>query len=293
MNQFFAPLAEPVGAIWLLMVLGLAGLLWRHQWRSALWLGFPVVLLFIVGSTSVAEMLVAAEEKPWVGGPGAGGQLTEVGRQRAASDNFQIGNLHHLSTTNPQTAAASFQPADPPADAVIALGGGQHVSHHDVLGFAMGEGGSRVLTAIELVRSGQARTLVLGGSWPMPGRTNVPAMWVVQAWVTSWELAGGAVTNLGICINTHDEAVAFRKLALVQGWLKVRLVTSALHMRRAVALFKQQGIAVTPVAADFHVQGVSQDMPFSPFPRQHRLSLMTLYMHEKIGWCLYRMKGWV
>ena len=100
------------------------------------------------------------------------------------------------------------------------------------------------------------------------------------------------MTNLGICINTHDEAVAFRKLAQSQGWSKVMLVTSALHLRRGVALFKKQGIEVTPVAADFQVLGVPQD-PFSPFPRQHRFFLLALYLHEKIGWWVYRARGWV
>jgi len=249
----------------------------------------PTVLLFIIGSTPLAEKLVASEESQWAGGAEEEkaesrkqkveitNQMTEVGGQTTGADKSEIGNRKSETTF----------------DVVVALGGGQRVSHHDVLGFAMEDAGSRVLTAIELVRSGKARTLVLGGSGPLPGRRDVPSMCVVQDWVTSWGLVGGAVTNLGICINTHDEAVAFKKLAQGQGWLKVMLVTSALHMRRSVALFKKQGIEVTPVAADFQVLGVPQDLPFSPFPREHRLFLMYLYMHEKIGWWVYRARGWV
>ncbi|HZM01724.1 MAG TPA: YdcF family protein [Candidatus Saccharimonadales bacterium] len=207
-----------------------------------------------MGSTSLTEKLISAEEQPYAGQP-------------------------HLPAL--------------PADAVVALGGDEHLSHNDLLGFAMGEGGSRVLTAVELVRLGKARTLVLGGSSPIPGRPDAPSMGVLQDWVTSWGLTAGSVTNLGICINTHDEAVAFRALARRQGWLKVILVTSALHMRRSVALFKTQGIDVTPVAADFKAAGVSPPLPLSPFPRERRLFLMTLYMHEKIGWWVYRARGWV
>ncbi len=262
MNQFLAPLAEPVGAIWLLMVLAVTWLLWRRQWRSAIWLGLPTILLFAVGSTSVAEMLVAAEEKQWAG-------ESQVGSQGSTA-----------------TGGA-------PADVVVALGGGERVSRHDLLGFAIGDGGSRILTAVQLVRLGKAGTLVLGGSWPMPANRDAPSMCVVQDWVTSWGLASGTVTNLGICINTHDEVLAFRKLAQGQGWSTVILVTSALHMRRSVALFNKQGIEVTPVAADFQVEGVSQDLPFSPFPRQHRLSLLAIYVHEKLGWLVYRARGWV
>jgi len=291
MNQFFAPLAEPVGAVWFLMALVLVWLLSRRQWRSALWLGFPLGLLFLIGSTSVAEILVGAEERPWVAGHRAAGQGRD-GLPRDPADR-QVGPTNSPSSQLP--ASSSFQLSAPTAqaDAVIALGGGLRVSHHDVLGFAMGDAGSRVLTAIALARSGQARTLVLGGSWPMPGRPHVPSLSVVQDWVTGWSLAGVVVTNLGICINTYDEAVAFRKMAASQGWSRVLLVTSALHMQRSVALFRKQGIAVTPVAADFQVQGVSQDLPFSPFPRQRRLHLLTLYLHEKIGWYVYRARGWV
>lgn len=246
----------------MLMVLAVTWLLWRRQWRSAIWLGLPTMLLFAVGSTSVAEMLVAAEEKQWAG-------ESKVGSQGSPA----IGGA--------------------PAEVVVALGGGERVSRHDLLGFAVGDGGSRILTAVQLVRLGNAGTLVLGGSWPMPAKRDAPSMCVVQDWVTSWGLASGTVTNLGICINTHDEVLAFRKLAQGQGWSRVILVTSALHMRRSVALFNKQGIEVTPVAADFQVEGVSQGLPFSPFPRQHRLSLLAIYVHEKLGCLVYRARGWV
>ena len=306
MNQFFAPLAEPVGALWCLMILGVLWLLCRRQWRSAIWLGLPTVLLFTIGSTPLAETLVAVEERQWAGNSDVRGQMTEVEKTETGNQKLEIAGQKtehgkqpggskgrkpvmadnsQLSTLNSQTNA--------PFDAVVALGGGERVSQNDLLGFAEGDGGSRVLTAVQLVRLGKAKTLVLGGSWPIPGQPDVSSMSVVQDWVTGWGLVGGAVTNLGVCINTHDEAVAFRKLARSQGWKKVMLVTSALHMRRAVALFKKQGIEVTPVAADFQVLGVPQDLSFKPFPQQHRLFLLALYLHEKIGWWAYRARGWV
>ena len=290
MYQFFAPLTEPVGTMWSLMVLGVIWLLCRRQWRSAFWLGCPTVLLFIIGSTPLPERLVAREERQWAGSSEGGGQRAEVGKtesrkQKAEISNQQsaIGNQQSVISNGFEVSAFSLQPSAFPYDAVVALGGGERISQHDLLGFAMEDGASRVLTAIQLVRSGKARTLVLGGSW----QKNM-----VQDWVSDWGLVGGAVTNLGVCMNTHDEVVAFRKLARSQGWSKVMLVTSALHMRRAAALFEKQGIHVTPVAADFQALGVPPD-PFSPFPREHRLFLLMLYLHEKIGWWVYRLRGWV
>jgi hypothetical protein len=47
------------------------------------------------------------------------------------------------------------------------------------------------------------------------------------------------------------------------------------------------------VAADFQVLGVPQDLSCSLFPRQQRLVLLSLYLHEKIGWGVYRARGWL
>lgn len=66
MHQFFAPLAEPIGALWGLMMLGVFWLLFRRQWRSAFWLGLPTAVLFVFGSTPLPEILVAREERQWV-----------------------------------------------------------------------------------------------------------------------------------------------------------------------------------------------------------------------------------
>jgi uncharacterized SAM-binding protein YcdF (DUF218 family) len=286
MPSFVAPLTEFVSVLLVLMVLGVLGLLFLRRWRSAICLGLPTVLLFVLSNTPVTEMLVAREERQWADGA----------RLSAFSSNA-------------------------PFNAVVALGGGQFVSQQEMLDFAREESASRNLTAtqlvslwkakvqvlggnwpilskrdftaIQLVRSGKAKTLVLGGSGPTSGKQNAFSESDVQDWVVSNGLVEGTVTNLGICINTHDEAVAFSKLARRQGWSKVILVTSAPHMRRAVAVFQQQGIIVTPVAADFQVLGVPRDLSFSPFPRQQRLFLLSLYLHEKIGWGVYRARGWL
>jgi uncharacterized SAM-binding protein YcdF (DUF218 family) len=267
-KPFFSPLTELLAMVWVLMALGVLWLLVRGQLRSALWLGIPTALLLLLGSTPIAESLVAAE-----GAEGkAEKQKTEM-----------------LKTGNPSPGEGPSAPVD----GVVALGGGDRISQHDVLGFAIYDGGSRLLTAIELVRTGRAKTLVLGGSGPVPSNSKLPAISVVQAWVSSWGLISGGMTNVEICFTTHDEALAFKKLKESEGRNSVLLVTSALHIRRSEALFRKQDVQVVPVAAGFQVYGVPREMPFSPFPRQQRFYLPSLYLHEKIGWCLYRWRGWV
>jgi uncharacterized SAM-binding protein YcdF (DUF218 family) len=253
--RFFAPLVEPLGAIWLVMVLGVFWLTWRRKWRPAVWLGVPSVLIFLIGSTPLVEAMVAQTERPQA-----------------------LADINRLAE----------------ADVVVALGGGYRLSENDILGFSLTGGGSRVLTALELVRRGKAKTLVLGGSVPLTGKPGAVAASLVQEWVLAWGLTTAAVTNLGLCANTHDEALRFKELSKQRGWRQVILVTSALHMPRAVAVFAAQGIAVIPVACDFQAYGVpSVQDDFSPFPRQARFHLLSLYLHEKIGWWVYRARGWV
>jgi len=254
-KSFIAPLLEPLGALWLLMALGVLWLLWRKERRSAAWLGAPTLLLLLLGSTPLAEILVRRAEQPYA----------------------------------PQSNASQ-----PPADAVVALGGGHGISNYDLLGFTTGEAGSRLLTAVALVRQGRAKTLVLGGSWPMAEGASVPQMSVVQDWVVGWHLTSGVVTNLGVCKDTHDEALACRRLQEAHGWQRVILVTSALHLRRSVAVFAKAGVEVVPVAADFQAAGVPKTPgQWSPFPRQGRLVLLSRYSHEVIGWWVYHWRGWI
>ncbi len=252
MKHFFLPLLEPVGAVWALMCLGLCWLALRKQWRMAAWVGLPTALLFLLGSAPVAEGLVARAEAEWA----------DVGGLKAE------------------------------ADAVVVLGGGAGVSSKDLYGLALNSGASRVLTGVELVRLRKGKNLVLGGSVPVAGNTGALVMERVRAWIDAWQLVHVPMITLGACRNTHDEAVAFGRLTRERHWKEAALVTSALHMRRSAAVFRKQGIEVTPVACDFQAYGVTP-IPLSIFPRQERFRLLSLYVHEKVGYWLYWARGWL
>ncbi|MGO8698209.1 MAG: YdcF family protein, partial [Limisphaerales bacterium] len=176
------------------MVLGVVWLIWRRKWRSAVWLGVPAIPIFLIGSTPLVNAIVARAERPQA-----------------------LGGINRLAE----------------ADVVVALGGGYYLSENDLFGFSVTDGGSRVLTALELVRRGKAKALVLGGSVPLAGKPGVVATSLVQDWILASGVTTVAVTNLGLCANTHDEALRFKELSTQRGWRKVILVTSALHVPRA------------------------------------------------------------
>jgi hypothetical protein len=68
-------------------------------------------------------------------------------------------------------------------------------------------------------------------------------------------------------------------------------VFAAFHLKRAVAVFRKQGVTVVPVGCDFHDNG--KPCTWNLFPSQDRFALWSLYLHEKIGWWVYRWRGWI
>ena len=245
-------LINPLGALWLFMVFGLLVQLWRRRWRSAAGTGLIVGLFFLLGNTPLIDSLVAAAEKPY-----AEQKLKQL----------------------------------PAADAVVALGGGGLLAWNNPLGFSLGPAGDRYLTGVWLTRLGKAPVLVLGGSVPIASLPGVLQMKPVQDWIQDWRLTPSAVTNLGFCADTHEEAIKYAEMAGRHKWTCTLLVTSALHLPRALAVFRHQGLTVIPVGSDFQAYGNSPT--WSLFPLQRRFELWSLYLHEQIGWWVYRWRGWI
>jgi len=83
---------------------------------------------------------------------------------------------------------------------------------------------------------------------------------------------------------------------------QVILVTSAMHMPRAVRLFEHQGIEVIPAPTDFRVTQASLDefrqsdaigWVIMAMPNVSYLSLTTSVMKEYLGMVVYGLRGWL
>jgi uncharacterized SAM-binding protein YcdF (DUF218 family) len=180
-----------------------------------------------------------------------------------------------------------------PADAVIVLGGYAHPSTNNYCGIQFNEAADRLITGIALVRDRKGRVLVLSGG----GRGDPPMPVEAQAaahWIRSWNLVAVPVEFLGPCGDTHDEALHASMLVRTNGWKNIILVTSAWHMRRALATFQKVGLDAIPVAADF--RGLPADATksrFSWIPRTSSLGQFNLWLEETLGYFYYWLRHWV
>jgi len=100
--------------------------------------------------------------------------------------------------------------------------------------------------------------------------------------------------------TTAEEARDIGKLGRQRGWKQVLLVTSAFHMPRSLATFRQRsGLTVVPVACDYQLPGrahygqpTAGNTLRSLLPEAEALYLSSLALKEHLGLAIYRLRGW-
>ena len=200
-----------------------------------------------------------------------------------------------------RAAALTPQPI-PRANAVVVLGGGLRPALAPRQGVEVAEGGDRLLTGLRLLRQNKAPLLLTSGAQISFTAGDPAPAEAVSARILAIELG---VRPDQILINPHsrttaEEARDIGELGRRRGWKRVLLVTSAFHMPRSLATFRQRsGLTVIPVACDYQLptrelfgrptlgsilKGIAPDAEF--------LYLSSVALKEHLGLAIYRLKGW-
>ena len=250
-------LLQPIGLVWGSLIV-LAVVLWRRRQRGpALVAAVLVILVTIIGGTDLTFWMLWQLERPW----------------------------------------ASVKVADlPECDAAMVLGGCADPSPYEAGGVHLTRAADRLLMGVEVVRTGKAPVLVLGGGWMLVNGQRKAEADAVKAWLTSWNLpADREIVSLGENADTRAEALHFAALAKERGWRRrVLLVTSASHMRRAVAVFRAVGIDPVPVPCNFlaAAEALPRWIPVG-IPGVTGFDNFGVWSHEIAGWAIYRHRGWL
>lgn len=247
---------EPPGLIWLVLTIKGALHIRRRRWRP-LWLtGSAWLLLTITAALPVPHLLMASLEKEW-----------------------------------PPVDLAPL----PECDAIMVLGGSTEPSTREPAGIHFHGAADRIFTALTLARMGKGKNLIIGGG----SFKNADGILTSEAdsakeWIGKWSLTSVPLFSLGKCADTHDEAGKVAALARQNGWKHVALVTSAYHMRRTRAVFSKAGVSVIPVPCNYESMPM-RGRPLNWFcvPNAANLQLFEAWMHEVIGWWVYRLRGWI
>jgi uncharacterized SAM-binding protein YcdF (DUF218 family) len=155
------------------------------------------------------------------------------------------------------------------------------------LGFGVNDDGTlasntqdRVVHAMSVLRGDYAPTLVLTGGEEL----GEP---VVRRQMNALGLKY-PIENVGAVKNTHDEGVAVAQLARARGWKRVILVTNGWHMKRAAATFEKAGVHVLRSPCPD-----SRGDMVHPSRLSDRIRALACWLHESIGYRVYRLRGWI
>ena len=249
-------LIQPLPLIWLVLGIWLARLIVKKRFSTTMLVpGLIWVLLTFVTCTPLSSYLLATLEN----------ELPKV-------------KLEEL----------------PKADAIICLGGGAEPGLVEPVGFQLKAAADRLSTALTLAADGKAPLLILGGGgFPCNGQIYSEAD-AVGKYIREHLKLPTDVHSLGVCSDTHDEAVKVAFLMQQRGLKQLLLVTSAGHMPRSVAVFRKAGVNAIPVPCNY-VSSLNRvgDHHWLHLPYVHGLDSFNGWLHEIIGLWVYRWRGWI
>jgi uncharacterized SAM-binding protein YcdF (DUF218 family) len=201
-----------------------------------------------------------------------------------------------------EQAAALTPAAIPTADAVLVLGGGLRPALAPRRGVEVSEGGDRLLTGLRLMRENKAPLLITSGgrvgftaSDPAP-----PEAISAKALAVELGLPANRILINPVSRTTAEEARDIGAMARARSWRSILLVTSAFHMPRSLATFRQRSdLSVIPVACDYQLPNrgaygapTAGSVIKSLVPDAEALYLSTIALKEHLGLATYRLKGW-
>jgi uncharacterized SAM-binding protein YcdF (DUF218 family) len=239
--------------------------LWRRPWRRVLHMLAPAAAAASVASApniSIIEKMLTALIVPagvlWAATFVVTWWLFLRGRRRQAAVSVAAwcaltlaGNVW-LGQAMIAWLEDGYQPAPADArfDAVVVLGGGSDITPWGAP--QLGNAGDRLRVGAQLFTSGRTLLLVSSGS-SIPELTQREARNLASETAALWEQMGiprDAIVQLPGPINTSEEIAELGVLVRDRGWRSVGLVSSGSHLRRAMRLAEENGLPVTPIAAD-------------------------------------------
>ena len=140
----------------------------------------------------------------------------------------------------------------------------------------------RVWYAARQFHAGKAPLVLLSGGGDLEHQAFSEAR-AMAVFVQDLGVPAQALVLEEISRNTRGNAAFSAALLKARGIEHILLVTSALHMSRALALFKAQGLQVTPAPTDFEAgQEPSLGLP-AWLPDAGALNRSALAMKELVG----------
>ncbi len=192
-------------------------------------------------------------------------------------------------------------PADelPNTDAIVVLSGKFHPKEYPRKTVEIGANGDRLLYGGWLYKQGKApRIIVTGAGRPIGGEQTTK---VSEDMATLLQMVGISEDVIEIeseARNTYEHTLYCAPIFERQGIQSILLVTSAMHMPRAMGVFEHLDIKITAAPTDFYYTVGTKPVTWQGkiwqfIPTWKGLAATSDAIHEYLGIAYYRWKGWI
>jgi uncharacterized SAM-binding protein YcdF (DUF218 family) len=210
---------------------------------------------------------------------------------------YTLASMYAVPLTFQQWIAAGFRPltpADVPPgrNAVVLLGSGSYrrVDWSDATYSVLDPiGAERTLEAARVYRLFHPEFIISSGGLIDPDDSEDPAGDTMKEMLLRLGVPNEKIIVERKSTNTRDEATTIGSMLPSLHVDHVILVTSPIHMRRSMGMFRAAGVAAIPaIARDPEYSGWTLTL----LPSQAGLRLSALVVHETLGLVYYRLRGW-
>ena len=243
----------------------------------------PINVILALGGAAL--VLAARKKARAAAGTGAAAFLLLLAVATPAIPNAMVASLERrYPPVAPQHSAS--------ADAIVVLGGCLAPERPPRLSAELVDSSDRLLHAARLYRAGKAPVVLASGGtvpWTSSSRPEAEEM---AAFLVEWGVPRTAILVDARSRTTWENAVETEGILKARGARSILLVTSAIHMPRAVAAFRMTGLSVTPSPTDYLVTDPEAAPYLEWFPSPGSVSRFQVALWERGGLLYYRLRGW-
>lgn len=178
-------------------------------------------------------------------------------------------------------------------DVAVVLGGMAEYNN-DLKRTQLSNGGDRIWNALRLYHLGKVKKILISGA---DGKLLDQSLNEARAFKKDLILFG--VPEVDILIedrskNTHENAVFTAELLRKENLhhQKILLITSAMHMKRALACFEKEGLNVDTFPTDHNTGSFYLDWGQLLLPDVKAITLWHQLFHEMTGYIVYKIMGY-
>lgn len=156
-------------------------------------------------------------------------------------------------------------------------------------------GADRVTHSVQLYKLGLIKKILISGGSGRLGGEGEPEADKFKAAMVMMGVPDSSIILENETRNTAESAIEVKKM-LSSLHIKAEdclLITSAFHMRRSLACYRYQGVALEPFSTDFYSHPRVFHLDVVIVPKAEALNLWNKLIKEWVGFMAYKMAGYV